>query len=55
VTSAIRTVFARFAELGSVRRVWLWLRSELARCPDTLLAPVNFLKKGVASKNCHNL
>jgi hypothetical protein len=25
---AIRTVFARFAELGSVRRVWLWLRSE---------------------------
>src|SRR6201982_1290828 len=27
VTSAIRTVFARFAELGSVRRVWLWLRS----------------------------
>ena len=28
VTSAIRTVFARFAELGSVRRVWLWLRSE---------------------------
>ncbi|HSV21737.1 MAG TPA: hypothetical protein VLJ17_01765 [Xanthobacteraceae bacterium] len=28
MTSAIRTVFARFAELGSVRRVWLWLRSE---------------------------
>ena len=28
VTSAIRNVFARFAELGSVRRVWLWLRSE---------------------------
>src|SRR6266550_4412432 len=28
VTSAIRTVFARFSELGSVRRVWLWLRSE---------------------------
>jgi excisionase family DNA binding protein len=28
VTSAIRTVFARFAELGSVRRVWLWLRTE---------------------------
>ena len=28
VTLAIRTVFARFAELGSVRRVWLWLRSE---------------------------
>src|SRR5436305_6167313 len=28
VTGAIRTVFERFAELGSVRRVWLWLRSE---------------------------
>jgi DNA invertase Pin-like site-specific DNA recombinase len=28
VTSAIRTVFDRFAELGSVRRVWLWFRSE---------------------------
>jgi len=28
VCSAIGTVFARFAELGSVRRVWLWLRTE---------------------------
>jgi len=28
VCSAIHTVFARFAELGSVRRVWLWLRTE---------------------------
>lgn len=28
VRTAIHTVFARFAELGSVRRVWLWLRSE---------------------------
>jgi DNA invertase Pin-like site-specific DNA recombinase/predicted DNA-binding transcriptional regulator AlpA len=28
VCTAIRTVFARFSELGSVRRVWLWLRSE---------------------------
>src|SRR6185436_17118713 len=28
ITHAIRTVFERFAELGSVRRVWLWLRSE---------------------------
>src|SRR6266851_2839067 len=28
VTSAIRTVFDRFSELGSVRRVWLWFRSE---------------------------
>lgn len=28
VTRAIRTVFERFAELGSVRRVWLWFHSE---------------------------
>jgi DNA invertase Pin-like site-specific DNA recombinase/predicted DNA-binding transcriptional regulator AlpA len=28
VCGAIRTVFTRFAELGSVRRVWLWLRTE---------------------------
>src|SRR5437016_8766395 len=28
VTSAIRTVFDRFTELGSARRVWLWFRAE---------------------------
>src|SRR4029077_17069857 len=28
VRAAIQTVFTRFAELGSVRRVWLWFRSE---------------------------
>lgn len=28
VTNAIRTVFERFAEFGSARRVWLWLCSE---------------------------
>jgi DNA invertase Pin-like site-specific DNA recombinase/predicted DNA-binding transcriptional regulator AlpA len=28
VTNAIRTVFERFTELGSARRVWLWFRSE---------------------------
>jgi DNA invertase Pin-like site-specific DNA recombinase len=28
VTGAIATVFARFAELGSVRKVWLWFRQE---------------------------
>src|SRR5215475_8291557 len=28
VVTAIRSVFARFAEMGSARRVWLWFRSE---------------------------
>ncbi len=28
VTSSIRTVFERFDEFGSARRVWLWFRSE---------------------------
>ena len=28
VTGAIRTVFARFAEMGSVRQVWLWFCSQ---------------------------
>src|SRR5258708_24923652 len=33
VCSAIRAVFARFAELGSARRVWLWFRSERLSFP----------------------
>src|SRR5713226_3645140 len=28
VVSTIRTVFSQFTELGSVRKVWLWFRSE---------------------------
>src|SRR5882762_9309110 len=28
VVSTIRTVFFKFTELGSVRKVWLWFRSE---------------------------
>jgi transposase len=28
VSAAVRAVFARFAEFGSARRVWLWFRSE---------------------------
>jgi len=28
VVGAIRTVFERFAEMGSVRQVWLWFRSQ---------------------------
>lgn len=33
VQAAIRNVFARFTELGSARRVWLWLRSERLSFP----------------------
>jgi DNA invertase Pin-like site-specific DNA recombinase len=33
VTSAIRAVFTRFAEVGSVRQVWLWFRSESLSFP----------------------
>lgn len=33
VRQAIRCVFERFAELGSARRVWLWLRSEALSFP----------------------
>jgi DNA invertase Pin-like site-specific DNA recombinase len=33
VVTAIRSVFARFAETGSARRVWLWFRSEGLKFP----------------------
>ena len=33
VTGAIHTVFERFAEMGSARRVWLWFQSEGLRFP----------------------
>lgn len=33
VQAAIRSVFERFAELGSARRVWLWFRSQGLRFP----------------------
>jgi len=40
VTGAIRTVFERFAEFGSARRVWLWFRSE------GLLFPLQYAPSG---------
>jgi uncharacterized protein YndB with AHSA1/START domain len=33
IQGAIRTIFERFAELGSVRQVWLWMRREQLRFP----------------------
>jgi DNA invertase Pin-like site-specific DNA recombinase len=33
VIGALRTVFERFAEFGSARRVWLWFRSEALSFP----------------------
>ena len=33
VRGAIQTIFDRFAELGSVRQVWLWMRREGVRFP----------------------
>jgi len=33
VRGAIRTIFEKFAETGSVRQVWLWLRSEGLQFP----------------------
>jgi DNA invertase Pin-like site-specific DNA recombinase len=48
VTSAIRTVFERFAEFGSARRVWLWFRSEglsfpLQTTPAGLPGPIHWV------------
>jgi DNA invertase Pin-like site-specific DNA recombinase len=45
VTGAIRSVFERFAEFGSARRVWLWFRSEglsfpLQTTPGSLSSPI---------------
>ena len=38
VVAAIRCVFARFAEMGSARRVWLWFRSKRLRFPQQMHA-----------------
>ena len=48
VVSAIRTVFERFAEFGSARRVWLWFRSEglsfpLQTMPAGLPGPIRWV------------
>jgi DNA invertase Pin-like site-specific DNA recombinase len=39
VRGAIATIFDRFAELGSVRQVWLWMRREAVQFPMRRFAP----------------
>ncbi|HKA47515.1 MAG TPA: recombinase family protein [Methyloceanibacter sp.] len=39
VVNAIRTVFQRFAETGSARRVWLWFRDQNHKFPLQMHAP----------------
>jgi DNA invertase Pin-like site-specific DNA recombinase len=48
VTGALRTIFERFAEFGSARRVWLWFRSEglsfpLQTTPAGLPGPIRWV------------
>jgi DNA invertase Pin-like site-specific DNA recombinase len=48
VAGSIRTVFERFAEFGSARRVWLWFRSEglsfpLQTMPAGLARPIRWV------------
>jgi len=45
VTGAILTVFSKFTELGSVRKVWLWFRSEGLSFPlrATMDSPIRWV------------
>jgi len=49
VTAVIRTVFAKFTELGSARQVWLWFRSERLSFP---MHPVGLVPSLLT---CHQL
>jgi DNA invertase Pin-like site-specific DNA recombinase len=49
VTGAIRTVFAKFTELGSARQVWLWFRSQ------NLSFPLHPLGLVPSLLTCHQL
>ena len=43
VQTAIASIFARFAETGSARRVWLWFRSEGLRLPAQMAPKAEIL------------
>ena len=49
VTGCMRTIFAKFTELGSARQVWLWFRSEKLSFPQHPSGIVPTLA------NCHQL
>jgi DNA invertase Pin-like site-specific DNA recombinase len=49
VVGILRTVFSKFTEFGSVRKVWLWLRSE------GLSFPMRATMKSEISMGCPNL
>jgi uncharacterized protein YndB with AHSA1/START domain len=49
VTSAIRTIFDKFTELGSARQVWLWFRSQQLSFP---LHPLGLVP---SLATCHQL
>jgi DNA invertase Pin-like site-specific DNA recombinase len=49
VTGAIRTLFAKFRELGSARQVWLWFRSQ------NLSFPMHPLGMVPSLATCHQL
>jgi len=45
VTSAVRTVFAKFTELGSARKVWLWFHSQGLSFPlrSSMKSPIRWV------------
>jgi Recombinase len=55
VTTAIRNVFARFAETGSARRVWLWFRSEGIKFPLQMNAPTDIRWVEVSYTAIHHI
>jgi hypothetical protein len=58
VVTAIRTVFQRFAETGSARRVWLWLRDQAYKFPPKcILLPrsVGLRPATMLSTSCSHL